>query len=142
MFKRRGDDKGMKQKRKVVLMIALVVVVVALGYGVSAFVKVQKYKEAVRNIQIQEVDLTAVKDGTYIGEYDVDLIRAKVKVDVVNHQITDIQFIDYKHDRGEGAPQVLNDIVEEQRIDVDAVSGATNSSQVIKKAVERALVSD
>ena len=33
----------------------------------------------------------------------------------------------------------LEKIIEEQKIDVDAVSGATNSSTVIKKAVENAL---
>ena len=36
---------------------------------------------------------------------------------------------------------VINEIVDEQRINVDAVSGATNSSIVIKKAVENALKS-
>ena len=39
------------------------------------------------------------------------------------------------------AETVINEIVDEQRIDVDAVSGATNSSIVIKKAVENALKS-
>lgn len=31
------------------------------------------------------------------------------------------------------------EIIEEQKIDVDTISGATNSSTVIKKAVENAL---
>ena len=34
----------------------------------------------------------------------------------------------------------IDKIVSEQRIDVDAVSGATNSSTVLKKAVENALL--
>jgi uncharacterized protein with FMN-binding domain len=33
----------------------------------------------------------------------------------------------------------VDQIVSEQKIDVDAISGATNSSKVIKKAVENAL---
>ena len=40
--------------------------------------------------------------------------------------------------RGKPAEIVADRIIQEQRIDVDAVSGATNSSVVIKKAVENA----
>lgn len=37
------------------------------------------------------------------------------------------------------AETIIDKIIDEQKIDVDAVSGATNSSTVIKKAVENAL---
>jgi len=46
-----------------------------------------------------------------------------------------------RHDNGRGASaeQVINDMVDKQTTDVDAISGATNSSNVIRKAVENAL---
>ena len=53
--------------------------------------------------------------------------------------ISEIQLIEHKNERGRSAEAVLQNIKEEQKIDVDAVSGATNSSTVIKKAVEQAL---
>ena len=37
------------------------------------------------------------------------------------------------------AVSIIEDILEEQRIDVDAVTSATNSSLVIEKACENAL---
>ena len=37
---------------------------------------------------------------------------------------------------------IVDRIIEEQKIEVDAVSGATNSSTVIKKAVENALTGE
>lgn len=37
------------------------------------------------------------------------------------------------------AEKIIDKIVGEQKIDVDGISGATNSSNVIKKAVENAL---
>lgn len=42
---------------------------------------------------------------------------------------------------GKTAEVIADSIVDEQKIDVDAISGATNSSTVIKKAVENALKS-
>lgn len=41
----------------------------------------------------------------------------------------------------QAAEAVLEEILRQQRIDVDTVSGATNSSKVLKKAVEDALKS-
>ena len=35
--------------------------------------------------------------------------------------------------------EVIDRILDQQRLDVDAISGATNSSKVIKKAVENAI---
>ena len=91
-------------------------------------------------IQYQE-EFSDVSDGVYIGEYDVNFIYAKVEVTVQNGEITDIIILEHRHEHGKAAETVINEIVDEQRIDVDAVSGATNSSIVIKKAVENALKS-
>ena len=71
----------------------------------------------------------------------MNFIYAKVEVTVQNGEITDIIILEHRHEHGKAAETVINEIVDEQRIDVDAVSGATNSSIVIKKAVENALKS-
>lgn len=62
-----------------------------------------------------------------------------MKVKVQNGTVTDIEILEHKNGRGGPAEIITDRIIEEQRIDVDAVSGATNSSIVIKKAVENAL---
>jgi len=48
-------------------------------------------------------------------------------------------FCSIKNGRGKPAEAVLDNIIKEQKIKVDAVSGATNSSIVLEKAVENAL---
>ena len=53
--------------------------------------------------------------------------------------ITGIRILEHKNDRGGPAEAVVEAIVDQQRIGVDAVTGATNSSTVLKKAVENAL---
>jgi uncharacterized protein with FMN-binding domain len=49
--------------------------------------------------------------------------------------------LEHRHERGKTAEVITDSIIDEQKIDVDAISGATNSSTVIKKAVENALKS-
>ena len=101
--------------------------------------KVADYQQAVRDLTVEEVPLAAVADGTYQGECDVDFIRARVAVTVKGGQITNISLLEHKNGRGQPAEVVLDNILQAQRLDVDAVSGATNSSTVLKKAVENAL---
>lgn len=100
---------------------------------------VADYKRAVKETAISEIDISKIPDGVYVGEYDVDFIYVKVEVTVQNKVITSIDILEHKNGRGKPAEIVADRIIEEQKIEVDAVSGATNSSIVIKKAVENAL---
>lgn len=65
-----------------------------------------------------------------------------MEVAVQNGEITNIRILEHKNGRDQAGEAVIEKIVSEQRIDVDAVSGATNSSIVLKKAVENALKQD
>ena len=58
---------------------------------------------------------------------------------VKNGKIADIDILEHKNGCGKSAEAIINKIVDEQKINVDAISSATNSSIVIKKAVENAL---
>ena len=99
----------------------------------------EDYKRSVKETTFSNLDISNVPDGVYAGEYDVDFVYAKVEVTVQNGVITNIDILEHKNGRGSHAEVVVDRIIGEQKIDVDAVSGATNSSTVIKKAVENAL---
>jgi len=58
---------------------------------------------------------------------------------VKNHRITEIELLEHKNGRGAAAESLPDEIIREQRIDVDAVSGATSSSKVIQEAIYKAL---
>ena len=57
-----------------------------------------------------------------IQEYDVNFIYAKVEVDVSGGKIIDVRILEHRQERGKAAEAVANEIVDEQRIDVDTVS--------------------
>lgn len=99
------------------------------------------YQTDIKNIEISEPDLSNVSDGVYTGSCNVGYIYAKVNVTVKNGSIENIDLVEHRNERGTPAEAIIPDIIDNQKIDVDAVSGATNSSKVIKKAVENALVS-
>jgi len=81
-------------------------------------------------------------DGLYRGDYDLKGTPVKVTLDVVvqNENITAINII--KHfcsPIGKKAEKITEKIIEQQSLNVDAISGATGSSKAILKAVENAL---
>ena len=107
----------------------------------AAYLKsVADYQKEVKETTLSSIDISTVPDGVYIGEYDVDFVYAKVEVTVQDKAITKIEILEHKNGRGKSAESIVNKIIEKQNIDVDAVSGATNSSTVLKKAVENALL--
>ena len=126
-------------KKKIISFIVLLLLLIGLICGAVYLKKVADYKRAVVETTIGEIDIADVSDGIYIGEYDVNFIYAKVEVTVEDGEIVSINILEHRHERGKAAETVIEKIIEEQKINVDAVSGATNSSTVIKKAVENAL---
>lgn len=132
----------MKEKisgKRVIMCIVTFLILIVL-FSTAAYLKsVADYQKAVRETDIGSVDLSKIPDGVYVGEYDVNFICAKVEVTVQGGEMTDIVILEHKQERGKAAEAIVTDMISQQRIDVDAVSGATNSSTVIKKAVENAL---
>ena len=126
-------------RKRITLIVVALFCLIGLIYMAVYLKSIADYKKAVEKTTFTNIDISDIPDGVYIGEYDVNVIYAKVEVTLANGEITNINILEHRNERGKPAEAVINKILEEQKIDVDAVSGATNSSAVIKKAVENAL---
>ncbi|SDM52505.1 FMN-binding protein [Acetanaerobacterium elongatum] len=129
----------MKSKGRWVITTVVALAVVGIVLVCIYLVRVRLYQDKIKSIQFEQINLADVPDGSYKGQYDADIIGAKVAVTVKDGKIIDIQLTEHKNERGASAEAVIPEIINEQRVDVDAVTGATNSSKVIEKAVEDAL---
>ena len=130
---------GKIKRRKIVLILTALVIITGGIIAFNYLRDVKAYQETVGSMTFTEIDLSKIPNGIYEGECDVSYIYAKVKVTIKDNKINHIQLIEHKNQRGASAVSIIDTILEEQKIDVDTVSGATNSSKVIKKAVENAL---
>ena len=126
-------------RKKIFMFIALFLFLIGLVFTTVYLKSVEDYKKAVKETTFSDIDISNIPDGVYVGEYDVDFIYAKVEVTVQNGAVTNIDILEHKNGHGKPAEIIVDKIIKEQKIDVDTVSGATNSSTVIKKAVENAL---
>ena len=99
---------------------------------------------AYKNMTAQMPDLKIIKDGVYRGFYDLSGTPVKVTLDVniQDNKISNIEIV--KHicsPIGKKAEKIIDQIIDTQSLQIDAVSGATGSSKSILKAVENALQS-
>lgn len=128
-----------KKAKSILFGTAAALLLIAVVWGFSYLNRVSSYKNEVNTLAVGDVDFSQVADGVYIGDCDVEFIYAKVQVTVENGKATDIQILEHRNERGAPAETIIDAVLQEQSLSVDTVSGATNSSRVILKAVENAV---
>src|SRR5690554_2564173 len=84
---------------------------------------------------IDDIDFTTIKSGEYLGEDSNFLVSAKVFVEVKQPLVHRIIILEHDCGRGKKAEKIIDFVLNKQSLKVDAVSGATLSSNVILKAV-------
>ena len=129
----------MKKWGKTVLIILSAVLLLGGLAGGLYLKSISDYKAKVNALDFAIIDLSKVADGVYDGSCETGVVNATVQVTVRDHVITDISLVRHDNGRGASAEAVLQQMLRSQTTDVDAVSGATCSSKVIRKAVENAL---
>jgi uncharacterized protein with FMN-binding domain len=130
------EEKLIVQEKWFIAILAAVIIIAV--YMAFYMAKLGSYRDKVGSIALSGVDIAAVPGGTYEGEYDAEFVYVKVRVTVADGAITGIDCLSNKTAAGSRRKDHRRHCAE-QRIDVDAVSGATSSSHVIKKAVDNAL---
>ena len=123
------------------ILIIIVAVIIVIGIGIAVMINsIYGSLAAYQNSDFSGLDLAKVEDGTYTGSEDANIIKVTVEVTVKDHAITKINLLEHQNGQGKPAEVIVDDIVAANSLEVDAISGATHSSQVIKTAVYNALM--
>lgn len=128
-------------RRKWIIGIAAFVILLAAIAGIRIFLRLNAYERKVAGTRFSGIEPGMVMDGVYVGEYDVDFISALAELTILDGRLAKMRLLKYHHGRGEAALPLLDEMVDKQSLDVDTITGATNSCVVIRKAAELALES-
>ena len=120
-----------------------VVITVLAGWALlmvfAVAVLMIRMNNQVNDFDTTSIDVTKVADGLYEGHSETDLVKADVRVTVLNGEIKDIEIVRHMCGKGKPAEAMTESMILNNDVEVDAVSGATYSSKVIKDAVRNAL---
>lgn len=120
--------------KKGFLKVLVILLLLFMGVIIVTALKLKPEELVVKN-----VNLAKVRDGIYIGTADNGLVKATVSVEVNRGIIQDIKVLEHDNLLGKPAEKIVNHIINQQSLDVDAITSATYSSDTIRKAVEIAL---
>ncbi len=123
------------------LVILLSVVLVLLVVGAVGFYQInQSLQSLLEEADVTDIDFQTLSDGVYQGSFGGIPVYASVETHVADGRVETIRLVEHRHGRGWSGEAVIEEILETQSLQVDTVSGATISSLVILKAVERSLL--
>jgi len=121
--------------------VLLVILAIAGGIGWSFL---SKEHEEARNLPLDAVDFSRLRDGTYVGEYEGGMYKWRansVRVLVASGKVAEIEPVAGVVDPKVGSVKMLYDrVISEQSTQVDTISGATLTSKAYLQAIENALL--
>ena len=129
----------MRKKKRIILVVSIIVLILIAFVIFAAVTKIQNELQTLSTALIKNVDMTQVPNGVYLGQFSTLPVSAKVEVSVEGGKIINIKLIEHKNGQGKPAEVIIEQVLEDQTLDVDLISGATYSSKVILKAIEDAL---
>lgn len=129
----------MKKVRKVILILVGVIAALFLIIAIAMGAKMREIQKSMESVETVSIDMSKVKDGSYTADTDLGLVKVKVEVTVEAHQIKTIEILEHQNGKGKPAEAIVDEMIEKNTDEVDAVSGATCSSVAIRSAVNKAL---
>lgn len=127
------------KKFTIIAIILFLIFSLLISGGIIIAGNISNNLKKLESQQFGNVNLANIKDGSYIGSYNVFPISAKVKVTVESRRIVKIDILEHKNAKGESAEAITDSIIDGQTLDVDVITGATYSSKIILLAVQDAL---
>ena len=130
----------MKKVIKFILAV-LGILTLALAVLIISFVlkTVSHMKKQLNGFDKTGIEISQVQDGIYEGKSETDLVKVEVRVTVLNGEISDIEILKHECGLGKPAEEMIPEMIQKNDVEVDAISSATFSSEVIKDAIRNAL---
>ena len=128
----------MDSMKKVIRIAVIFICIVFIGVVGFKTWSAKLVKEA-RELEDVFIDLSNVKDGIYEGHSELGPVIVDVIVTVEKGKITGVEIVNHQNGLGQSANVIVDEMLDKNTYDVDAVSGATVSSEIIMNAVNDAL---
>ena len=127
----------MNKTMKTVIKILVVIIIIIL----LVFFYLTRGLQEGQGIEVNNLDLSYLEDdGFYTGSFEFGRWSNEAKVTLENNKIIDIEFTDdVAFSKDEVRKEIIKRIINQQKLPVDVVSGATVTSKAYMKSVEDAL---
>ena len=124
-------------KMKNAIIIVVISIIAVLTIGVFAITRNLSY---MMDVYLHGINTTALSDGTYTGSFERGRFSNTLTVQIENHTIVGVSIKkDVSMARDDISDDVFNKVIKTQSTDIDAISGATVTTNAYLMAIEDAL---
>ena len=125
--------------RKFIKIILGIVCLLVLIIGGTGFYMTRGLNPG-KNIVINSMDASQLKDGVYKGKYNGGRWSNEVNVTLKDKKITQIDIVkNVVFEKTEVSRELINKVIKKQDTNVDVISGASVTSKAYLKSIENAL---
>ncbi len=128
-----------------VLIISILIFALPVILLVTSLVHINRIgKQAREYVGDFKPDVSELSDGTYKGTYDISKSKtgAEIEFTIESQRVTSLTVIKVHHTPLFPASKKIKRKIENDRnLNFDAITGATNSSNLLRAAIKNALVS-
>ncbi len=122
----------------------IIFILIVLSISLFSCYSIRKEHQEARNLPIEAINFSQLKDGTYVGQYDGGMYqwrKNEVEVVVESGKVISIRLLNRDDPGAENSDHsiLFKRVMQAQSLEVDAISGATLTSNAYLKAVEIAL---
>jgi len=126
----------MKLFLKVIGILVLIVVLIIGGLGFY----MTRNLSSTKSLQLNQIDVSHLKDGVYTGKYNAGRFSNEVEVSVKGNKIAQINVVkSVTFEKKDVTQKLLDEVVKKQNTNVDIISGATTTSKAYLKSIENAI---
>ena len=119
------------------------ILIIILGTFIFGFVSFNVFSaQIVKDASTLEntfIEVKNIPDGSYKGHSELGPVIVDVNVIIKDGKIKNIELLKHQNGFGNAANSIVENMVQKNTYNVDAISGATVSSKVIINAVNNAL---
>lgn len=123
----------MKRKKLIIEIVGGILIVTGLG-----LLGIMKDIPTLKALNINSVNISTLPDGIYTGKYEFSRWKSEVSVSIQRGKLINIERLSEPL-TPDVSEELFNAIIEEQKLDVDVITGATATSKAYMKSVENAL---
>lgn len=123
----------MKRKKLIIEIVGGILIVTGLG-----LLGIMKDIPTLKALNINPVNISALPDGIYTGKYEFSRWKSEVSVSIQGGKLINIERLSEPL-TPDVSEELFNTIIEEQKIDIDVITGATATSKAYMKSIENAL---
>ena len=121
-------------------MITAIIIGIVIAVFIILFLLMNQGMNDIKKLSISDIDISKIADGEYEGSMNKGRWSNTVRVTIKDHKIEKIDVVKDMMSKSDSiTKKIVDEVINKQTVQIDAITGATIHTKAYCKAIENAL---